>query len=252
MPLAALKSPQLSQPEKVFLLAVDEAGHRSRCRLSRNALAARARISERMARRATENLTRAGYLRRNQITGTKWEFQLLKRTPAVWLPGWGLHYYRSPLAEDLPAAGLLLWAVTIASVPTVTMQHQTPGLGPWSERSAGDLAQAARISRNQFGEVLTLTAQAGLCLAVTRPRRRPIIMPTVEPETRLHREDRASYMLAALQDRDGPLSQYTVLGLDAPTVFDDTSLTEMIATSDSRSIRASGASLVAARGGQQS
>ncbi|EHK83643.1 hypothetical protein SZMC14600_18939 [Saccharomonospora azurea SZMC 14600] len=218
MPVSALSANSLSTNDKGLLLILDALARRSTCRASTSTVSVHADLTERQVRRSTTSLTGRGYLARRQTGPRSWEWRLLRRTPATWVPGWTLPWVQ--MCPDLDLRHLVLYAVVIARTPQGEL---TEHLAPWCEVSTTELGQCAGISRNHVPSLLDALAAAGLVLTASRPGQPTIVYPTVEPETPEDRADRAECVANILEDRDGP-GKIRLNGVDGAFPIDDPAL----------------------------
>ncbi len=216
--------------DKIVALTLDEGATGAICRYDKATVAQRALLTDDQVREATKRLVKAGFVQRVQTGPRSWEWRLLRRQPSSWLPGWALDWRRSRLGQELPAAGLILWALAIEHTPSPQLQAEMPHLGPWAEVPTATLIRQLKITSNAVAELVHLTAEAGLILAVTRPRRPTIISPIVDPVTSARRCELVNCLLDAVLDRDGrPSSSMYLHGTNAPTVWEDEELAARIA-----------------------
>lgn len=210
--------------DKLMALALDEGARGAVCKYDRETVGHKARLTDKTIRKATERLGKAAYLRRVQTGPQQWEYHLLNRQPAAWMPGWTLDWWRSRLAEEIPPEALVLWGLAIQHTPSATLLSQSPHLGPWCELSTPELAKQLKISANTVPALVRIAAEAGLILALVRDRRPPIIYPTATPANRSDRCELTTCLMALVADRDGPALHSALYGRTAPTVWDDENL----------------------------
>lgn len=219
MPVSALsETSPLSTNDKGVLLILDSMARRSTCRASTLTVSLHADLTERQVRRCTTKLTTAGYLARRQIGPRSWEWRLLRRTPATWVPGWVVPWVQ--MHPDLDLRHLVLYAVVIARTPQGEL---TEHMAPWCEVNTTELGRCAGISRNEVPRLLDALAATGLALTVSRPGQPTIVYPTVEPETPEDRAERAECVVSILEDRDGT-GKIRLKGVDGVFPIDDPAL----------------------------
>jgi hypothetical protein len=227
---ALLVNPKHRVPNKLVALAVDESADKAVSIARRATIADRAQVTEEVVRHATKALVADKYLSRTQTGSRSWNYRLLRREPAALLPGWALHWKRSALGAQLPPAGLLLWALAIHHRPTHEQQAAEPWRGPWMEVSHKVIASELKVSVNTVPKLLRETADAGLLLAVTRPRHPAIVVPMTEAVTRAQRDDLVSCLIDVIHDREPDFSStpWELAGWNAATVWDDEDLVARI------------------------